>query len=670
MIMSLSVKNQSIESSGITKDYKEAICEYIWNGFEANATEVRVSYDLNKLKAIDSIAISDNGDGIDFNNLSDTFGTFLSSQKNSLSLKLKSKANKGKGRFSFMAFSTLAEFDTRYNENDIVKGYKITLSNENKETLKYEKPEILKGKQSTGTTVTFYNIQDLEPEALETETLQDFLLYEFAWYLYLNKHKNIKLILNGIELDYSQHINSKLSEKTTRIIDGNDFEISLVVWSEKIKEKFRSYYFDSNNRIKGIDTTTFNRNTVDFNHSVFIQSRFFDKWEKVSLFDFSSQLRVLEEENDQKVLKKLKKEIQDFIGKKISLFMSEKADEEVQKMIDTRKTFPVFPNDDYGELRKRDLIRVTKEIYCFEPRIFYRLKDIQEKSLLAFLNLLLASEERENVLTIIDDIVNLTMEQRKQFASILQKTHLENIIDTIAFIENRYKTIEILKEIVFDLGKFSNERDHIQKIIEQNYWLFGEQYHLASADQTMHRALEQYNVILYGAKNATDTLPPETEAERRMDIFLCNSRSVETDFGSFIEENIVVELKAPRVALSKTVLRQVEDYMDFIRSKPQFNSQQRRWKFIAVCKEVDEKVKDLYENLKDRGKLGLVYQSGNYEIYALTWDDVFQSFDLRHSFMLDKLKYDRSQLLKEFKSKGEEASRETVDKLTELAISN
>lgn len=316
MIMSLSVKNQSIESSGITKDYKEAICEYIWNGFEANATEVRVSYDLNKLKAIDSIAISDNGDGIDFNNLSDTFGTFLSSQKNSLSLKLKSKANKGKGRFSFMAFSTLAEFDTRYNENDIVKGYKITLSNENKETLKYEKPEILKGKQSTGTTVTFYNIQDLEPEALETETLQDFLLYEFAWYLYLNKHKNIKLILNGIELDYSQHINSKLSEKTTRIIDGNDFEISLVVWSEKIKEKFRSYYFDSNNRIKGIDTTTFNRNTVDFNHSVFIQSRFFDKWEKVSLFDFSSQLRVLEEENDQKVLKKLKKEIQDFIGKK------------------------------------------------------------------------------------------------------------------------------------------------------------------------------------------------------------------------------------------------------------------------------------------------------------------------------------------------------------------
>ena len=40
MILPLSVKNQSIESSGITNDYKEAICEYIWNGLEAHATEL------------------------------------------------------------------------------------------------------------------------------------------------------------------------------------------------------------------------------------------------------------------------------------------------------------------------------------------------------------------------------------------------------------------------------------------------------------------------------------------------------------------------------------------------------------------------------------------------------------------------------------------------------
>ena len=287
--------------------------------------------------------------------------------------------------------------------------------------------------------------------------------------------------------------------------------------------------------------------------------------------------------------------------------------------------------------------------------------------MLAFLNLLLSSEERENVLTVIDEIVKLTSIQRRQFADILKKTRLENIIDTINFVEDRYRVIEILKTIIYDLGKYANERDHIQKIIEQNYWLFGEQYHLVTADKNMHRALEKYTYWLYGAKKEDDQLPTDAEAERRMDIFLSAARKVETQYGYFMEENIVVELKAPRVTLSKTVLRQVEDYMDFIRTKPQFNSQHRQWKFIAVCRAVDDNVKALYNTFKDRGKPGLVHQNDNYEIYALTWDDIFKGFELTHSFILDKLKYDQTLLLGEINENLDEANREIVDELTKVA---
>lgn len=42
MIIPVSVKSQSIDSSGITSDYKAAISEYIWNGFEAKATIVSI----------------------------------------------------------------------------------------------------------------------------------------------------------------------------------------------------------------------------------------------------------------------------------------------------------------------------------------------------------------------------------------------------------------------------------------------------------------------------------------------------------------------------------------------------------------------------------------------------------------------------------------------------
>lgn len=69
MIIPLSVKNQSIETSGITNDYKEAICEYIWNGFEAHATTVSVRYSPNVAFGIDELIIKDNGDGINYDDL-------------------------------------------------------------------------------------------------------------------------------------------------------------------------------------------------------------------------------------------------------------------------------------------------------------------------------------------------------------------------------------------------------------------------------------------------------------------------------------------------------------------------------------------------------------------------------------------------------------------------
>ena len=42
-----------------------------------------------------------------------------------------------------------------------------------------------------------------------------------------------------------------------------------------------------------------------------------------------------------------------------------------------------------------------------------------------------------------------------------------------------------LRIIVLDHTIYANERDHVQKIVEQHYWLFGEQHHLVTADKRM-----------------------------------------------------------------------------------------------------------------------------------------------------------------------------------------
>lgn len=668
MILPLSVKDQSIESSGITSDYRDAICEYIWNGLEAHATEIKVEFFSNVACGISELSISDNGDGIIYEEINDTFGAFLASKKNLMSLKMKSKANKGKGRFSFIAFADSAKWSTTYKKNDEMWYYEITLEDDKKDVVQCTDP-IRTEKKQTGTKVEFFNISTLTTENMNFEVLEPILLKEFAWFLYLFKNRNIKIFINDKVIDYNKYIDTALSEKKIKIIDGNKFEINLVVWRETIKEKFCCYYFDSNNIIRGKDTTSFNRNTIGFNHSVFIKSDFFENKADVNLQLAGNQISLFISEDDKKIYKILKKYIASFIEKKMDIYMSQKAEEAVRVMIEEKKTFPTFSEDIYGKVRRRDLVRVTKEMYKLEPKIFYKLKPVQEKSLLGFLNLLLNSEERENILTIIEQVVELSTQQRADFANMLKKTKLDNVIDSIKFIEERYKVIELLKTIVYDLTQFANERNHIQKIVEKHFWLFGEQFNLASADQRMYKALESYLNILYGEKDIHAELKPDVETERRMDIFMCNSREVETSFGTTKEENIIVELKAPKVPLSKIVLRQIEDYMDFIRKQPGYNSEFRQWKFIAVCKEVDEDIKSRYDAFKDKGKIGLVFQVENYEIYAYTWDDVFKSFELRHAPLLKRLKYDQEQLVKELlKEVAESEEREKVNELTDIAL--
>jgi hypothetical protein len=210
-------------------------------------------------------------------------------------------------------------------------------------------------------------------------------------------------------------------------------------------------------------------------------------------------------------------------------------------------------------------------------------------------------------------------------------------------IENRVSVIEALKKIVFDYTEFANERDHIQKLIEQHFWLFGEQYHMLTADKNMRASLSKFETITASAAVDNGYAISDREALQRMDIFLYSQQVLDNTES----EMLVVELKAPRIKLSMDVFNQIVRYANTIRKEPRFTASGRKWKFYTVCTEVEDDVKVKYDNFKQYGKRGLADIIGNFEIYALSWDDIFQAFESRHSFLLGHLKLDYSQALEE-----------------------
>ena len=133
--LTLSVDNSSFDSAGITKDSQDAICEFIWNALEASASRVEITMHGGDMTEAGAIVISDNGTGIPYESLQDTFGAFLSSQKRNQSIRIKTQTNKGKGRFSYLAFAPSAVWETTYETEGHRYSYEIRLSSINKTSI-------------------------------------------------------------------------------------------------------------------------------------------------------------------------------------------------------------------------------------------------------------------------------------------------------------------------------------------------------------------------------------------------------------------------------------------------------------------------------------------------------------------------------------------------------
>lgn len=658
--------SKSIERSGLPSDYKKVIAEYIWNGFDANASVIKINYDSNEVGFINSFQIIDNGTGIKFEELDETFGNFNVSKKmNSFSNTGFVKGKKGKGRFSFTSFCNKAIWETTYeSSDDNFLSYKLEINKEDSQNYSTDDKVISKVKE-TGTLLTLSDFYSLTSDMLEENSFENYLANEFGWFLYLNKEQDFKIIINGTKLYYDDIIID--NEDDVIKIGDFEFKTSYIQWKENIGDKYFYYFLNKEKKESARKHTSFNNKAIDFHHSVYIESDYFDDF-KITKKDEPS---VLEKNQTDAVFKALVAILNEKILEKEKHFIRNSQAENLIEKFNKSKILPLFKSNDYEQLRKQDLENVIKDIYCIQPKIFQNLNSTQSKTLVGFLNLLLDTEQRDNILDILESVVNLSDEERETLVHTLKKTSLSNITSLIKYLENRYNVVAILKTLIYKLESFTNERDHIQSVIENNYWLFGEEFHLVSADKNFEILLNNY---LEHLENNSDKKPDIEKINKdfklkRPDIFI--SRKIDIpdldNIDHTVEENIIVELKRPSVTIGKKQFSQIEDYLGYIVNEDRFNSQLRNWKFYLVGKSVDDYIKGLYENQKNKGKKFLVQSIKNYEIFALTWDDLFKIFENRHKQLINRLEF-KSSIIEELESKGIALSINSSNDLTSKAV--
>jgi hypothetical protein len=402
------VTAKTIEQN-LPSDYRKAIAGFIWNGFDAGATEVRLDFQGNEVGHLSGFSISDNGTGINAREVDSAFGNFMDSKKlDPSNLDQYRKNRKGKGRYGFSVFADNCTWSTAFLEADgkMLK-YTILIDKGDLQNFSVEDTKIVKGSK-TGTTVDFLNIFGLYSNSLSAKDFEDYLCGEFGWYMFKYRELGCKILINGQDLDYQQMIGD--SEKLTYEIGGEKFHTVFIRWNHKIGDKYFFYFMDQGHEEVGKRHTSFNNKAIDFHHSVYVESPFFDNFHETI-----DDNPVLFSENNQShpSFKDLLKALNLLILEKEKHYIR---DVQADNLINDFKTKGVFPGEN---IRSEDLEAVLKEIYCAEPRIFQSSNIQQSKTLLGFLNLLLITHQNEHILEVIESVTELTEEERENLRRVL-----------------------------------------------------------------------------------------------------------------------------------------------------------------------------------------------------------------------------------------------------------
>lgn len=647
----VNITNNSI-SNTVTKDVNKAICEYLWNGFDANASQLSIRYTKNVFN-ITSLEIQDNGEGIDRSSLQETFGRFQDSQKShTYQWSSQVKGKKGKGRYSFNCFASKADWVTVYKdkESHYIR-HKITIKKGDNQNYDDNEQETKSSSvKRTGTIVSFSEI-NLPSDFFDSEVFLDYLKKEFAVFLFLNKAQNKKILINGETLDYEDVIED--SDNKVIQIEGDRttfyFNVTYIRWKEKMKENYSMYFLDSSQTEKYERTTTFNNKDTKFHHSLYISSEYFNHF----VDNATGEKNLFGADNTSpkdKVFKSLVKKLKRFLEEKQKKYIAEVASKKLLAKYQYKGIIRQ-PQNDYDKILVEDLKKTISAMYEVQPKIFTNLQDDQAKTLVGVVELLLQTDKREDLISIMESVVKLSDDERHNLASVLKTTDLARITDTIRLIQNRIRTISALK-VAVNPANGMNEVDDLQKLIEQSFWIFGEEYNIVTqAEPDFNQALMEYLDKLY------DTVPGTSKSNYSKDKIEHPDVNKEMDLFAFrqnvqnsIIDNIVVELKHPKVKLGEKELSQVKTYMNVIVSDSRFNASNMRWKFYLVGNDFDSSnyIHNEMRNAINWGKKNLVCHVDNngiqYEIFVLKWSELFADFEIRHKFLLKKLEMKREEL--------------------------
>ncbi len=391
----------------------QSLCEYIWNGFDAQASKISIEYFADELGNINHITISDDGYGIPHAKLQEKFEPMFESKK-ALENKLKKNQSaihgkNGIGRLTFFTFARNASWKTTYKENDANLTYEIYANAENINLYTGVNATPKKTNEPVGTLVTFSGIHNLIESQMH-EKFQEFLLKEFAWFLALNANRDFSISINGVPINYKQFVADSEELDFMHEDSQTAFSLRYIRWNQRLNnEPSRYYYINSEHKERWKEPTVIKNKGEQFYHSIFIESSYFDAFSFQNAGTEKQEALIIGTRSDSQ-FRFLRKKLATILRIKRRPFLKVFA----QQMIAEYEEKNIIPNDS-----PEILGRTLATIYEMQPRVFSSLNTEQKKILVGLIDSLLRSNQKENLVKILGKSLELAPEELKEIENLI-----------------------------------------------------------------------------------------------------------------------------------------------------------------------------------------------------------------------------------------------------------
>lgn len=609
-----------------------AIAELVWNALDADADQVQIKVEDNALGCPELIEVVDNGLGIDPSDAERAFGNLGGSRKrdrpySDLTNK-KMHGRDGKGRFKAFAIGRKVDWDTVYLTDDgsalnyVIKGRADRLQD-------FEIGQVMPAEAGRlrGTRVLITGID--EPlGVLSSDGSGDRQLAElFA--LYLRNYPATRIIFRGQRIDPKSVQKGHQSFPLATFLTDEGFEVGgqvdIVEWSFAKKER----------RICLCDSEGFTLHEVEagvrpgteFNFTAYIRSDYISSLH-------NDNLLALEELN-----KDLRRLIEDARSRLRGYFRKRKA-ESASELVEQWKAEGVYPFSGNADNAVEAATREVFDICALNVHQYLdSFREGQSKDREFTLRMLKVAldENPESLKRVLSEVLDLPKEKQNELADLLQFTTLSSIIEASQLVTGRLRFLSGLQELLFrsDSKMALRERTQLHRMLENETWIFGEEYLLTSSDENLNTVLAKH-IKKLRPKSKAKAAPVVRDDGRQAVIDLMLAREVAA-YAQTRREFLVVELKRPNQKIDLTVQNQILGYAMAVASDERFNAKDTHWTFLAVSNEMTP---EAARTVNQTGKpYGFFHEEDNLRVGLTTWAQVLNACRARLEAFRTKLDY-------------------------------